>query len=52
MCMSCGCGEPYDDHGNPDNIVFEDVKKAADAEGISVEKAVENIRAALANVKE
>lgn len=50
MCMSCGCGEPYDDHGNSDNIVFDDIKKAADAEGISTEQAVENIKDALAKV--
>jgi hypothetical protein len=47
MCLSCGCGEPHDDHGNPDQITYEDLKKAADANHISVEEAASNITAAL-----
>jgi hypothetical protein len=44
MCMSCGCGEPRDDHGNPDNITLDDMEKAAQAAGISTQQAAENIR--------
>ena len=51
MCLSCGCGEPHEDHGNPDNITYEDLKKSADAEGITVEQAADNIKAGLANVE-
>ena len=51
MCLSCGCGEPFEDHGNPENITYEDLKKAADAGGLSVEQAADNIKAGLANVE-
>lgn len=43
MCMTCGCGEPHDDHGNPDNIVFEELRKAAEAADIPPKKALENM---------
>ena len=51
MCLSCGCGEPNEAHGNNDNITLDDLKKAADAESISVEQAADNIKAGLANVE-
>jgi len=35
MCMSCGCGEPHATHGDKRNIVYADLKKAADASKIS-----------------
>jgi hypothetical protein len=47
MCVSCGCGEGFDDHGNNDNITAaskvddvteEQLVKAADAQGLSVEE--------------
>jgi hypothetical protein len=43
MCMTCGCGEPHEAHGDTRNIVYADLKKAADASKISVKDAVENI---------
>jgi hypothetical protein len=43
MCMSCGCGEPHETHGDKRNIVYADLKKAADASKISVKEAVQNI---------
>ena len=49
MCLSCGCGEPNEDHGNAANITLEGLKKAADSEGITVEQAADNIKAGLAN---
>ena len=49
MCLSCGCGEPNEDHGNPDTITYDDLQKAADSEGITVEQAADNIKAGLAN---
>jgi hypothetical protein len=48
MCLSCGCGEPNEDHGNPDQITYEDLKRAADANGISIEETANNITAGLA----
>lgn len=46
MCMSCGCGEPNEAHGNPDNITMDSLQRAADAAGISPAKVAENIRTA------
>lgn len=43
MCMSCGCGEPNEDHGNPDNITLDDLKAAARAARIDPEQAADNI---------
>jgi hypothetical protein len=43
MCLSCGCHKPMDDHGNPDNITIEDLRKAAEAAGIDPSKAAGNI---------
>ena len=47
MCLSCGCGKPHDDHGNADQITYEDLKKAADANGFSVEEIARNISSGL-----
>lgn len=56
MCLSCGCGEGHDDHGSGDNITHENVKdslteedlrKAAEAQGISVEEVRRNLEAGL-----
>ena len=43
MCMSCGCGEPNEKHGNPDNITLDDLRRAAQAANIEVEQAADNI---------
>ncbi|HEX9989469.1 MAG TPA: hypothetical protein VEX13_18140 [Chloroflexia bacterium] len=43
MCMSCGCGEPNEDHGNPDHITLDDLRKAAKAANIDPEQAADNI---------
>lgn len=32
MCYNCGCGNPGDDMGNPDNITTATFQKAADGE--------------------
>ena len=38
MCLNCGCMRAHDDMGKPGvNIVYEDVKRAADANDMSVE---------------
>ena len=51
MCMSCGCGEPHEAHGDKRNIVYMDLKKAADASKIPVKKAVKNIETTLRTKK-
>ena len=45
--MSCGCGEPHATHGDKRNIVYADLKKAADVSKISVKEAVRNIEKTL-----
>ena len=45
--MTCGCGEPHATHGDKRNIVYGDLKKAADASKVSVKEAVQNIEKTL-----
>ena len=45
MCLNCGCMRAHDDMGKPGvNIVYEDVKRAADANNMSVQQALETIQ--------
>jgi hypothetical protein len=41
--MSCGCGEPDNDHGNPDHITRERMERAAHAAGVDIEQSADNI---------
>jgi hypothetical protein len=46
MCYTCGCKLPYEDHGDADNIVEDDLKKAGQTETIGragVKTAKENL---------
>lgn len=43
MCMSCGCGQPNDDHGDPRHITQDDLDRAAQAANVSREQAAQNI---------
>jgi hypothetical protein len=43
MCARCGCGEPTNSHGDPQNITMTDVENAARAAGVSTKQAAENI---------
>ena len=44
MCLNCGCMRAHDDMGRPDvNITYEDVKRAADANGMSVQQVLDII---------
>jgi hypothetical protein len=52
MCLSCGCGEPNEKHGNPANITLDDLKKAAQAAGIETEQAADNIHDGAKKLKE
>jgi hypothetical protein len=41
MCLNCGCMRAHDDMGKPNvNITYEDVKKAADANGKTVDETL------------
>ena len=50
MCLSCGCGEPNEDHGDPSHITHEQLKRAADAAEITTEEAARNIAESLAAI--
>ena len=41
MCYNCGCGNPNDEMGNPDNITNDTFAKAAEAENQSPKKVKE-----------
>ena len=44
MCLNCGCMRAHDDMGKPNvNITYEDVKRAADATGKTVDETLETI---------
>jgi hypothetical protein len=43
MCLSCGCGEPNEKHGDDRNITMNDVKQAAQASNITPMQAAQNI---------
>ena len=44
MCLNCGCMRAHDDMGKPDvNITYEDLKRAADANGSTVDDVLETI---------
>ena len=43
MCMTCGCGEPNDKHGNEANITNDELISAANAAGIPEKEAIENV---------
>jgi len=44
MCLNCGCMRAHDDMGKPDvNITYETVKRAADANGKTVEETLDMI---------
>jgi hypothetical protein len=43
MCMNCGCGQPHDDHGKPENITLEDLQKAGAANDQSLRESAQHI---------
>lgn len=44
MCVSCGCGQLNDDHGDQRNITLNDLRSAAQAADIDVQTAARNIQ--------
>ena len=49
MCMNCGCGEPDTRH-HPTDITREDLQRAADGGGMSLERAASNVEDSLATI--
>jgi len=45
MCVSCGCGEPNERHGDDRHITQDDLNAAAEAAGISAAEVAQNIAA-------
>ncbi len=43
MCLNCGCGQPNERHGNDANITLEDVRRAGESNGQSVEESLRNM---------
>ena len=43
MCLTCGCGDPHDNHGNTDYLVFNDLVSSAALEKQSAEEALRNL---------
>jgi hypothetical protein len=50
MCLSCGCHKPEAGHGDDRHVTLSDLQAAADAAGISVVDAVNNIVDTVADV--
>jgi hypothetical protein len=44
MCLSCGCGDPQDDHGDPRRVTLKNLSDIAVSDGISVAKVAKRIR--------
>ena len=49
MCMTCGCGQPHERHGDDANITYEDLDSAAQAADITPAEAMDNMQASLSN---
>jgi hypothetical protein len=46
MCYTCGCKLPYEQHGDPDNIIEDDLMKAGQTDtikGAGLRAAKENM---------
>ncbi|HUF54011.1 MAG TPA: hypothetical protein VMR52_09605 [Dehalococcoidia bacterium] len=44
MCLSCGCKQPNEAHGDDRNITIQDIQAAAEANGSSTGNVVKNIQ--------
>ena len=45
MCVSCGCGEPNERHGDDRHITQSDLEQAAAAAEIGFDEVIQNIAA-------
>jgi len=44
MCANCGCRIPEDRHGDDRNISWSDIQATADANDMSANEAIQNMR--------
>jgi hypothetical protein len=47
MCMTCGCRDWENDHGDAKNLTYRRLADAAEAGGVTIEEAVEHITSGL-----
>lgn len=55
MCLTCSCNEPYNNHGNAQNITVDDIKEAVNtpqARDMTTEQAIDSINKTWKKVKE
>lgn len=52
MCLNCGCGAPEDRHGDEANITSDDLRKAAEVNGQTLDDTVRNLRSSLDQVEQ
>ena len=50
MCLSCGCMEPDNGHGDQRYLVMQDIVDAADADAAPVEQAWQNMQETMSRV--
>ena len=43
MCLSCGCGEPNERHGDDRHIIEDDIVAAAEAADLTPSQVAQNI---------
>lgn len=43
MCLNCGCGDPYDNHGNDKNLVWDDIVRASEPDKLTPADVLQNI---------
>jgi hypothetical protein len=49
MCMNCGCGEPDTRH-QPTDITREDLQRAADGSGMTLDQAASNVQDSISTI--
>lgn len=47
MCMNCACGKPDDNHGHAENLTADDLRRAGDVNGQSLQETARNIAQAV-----
>ncbi len=43
MCLTCGCMQPHDNHGNPAYLTIEDLERSAGSDSMGLDEAVQNL---------
>lgn len=43
MCLTCGCSEPNNSHGDTRNITLNDLARSGDAQGIALGQVIINL---------